>query len=250
VPVPDGQPAFGGQGQTPLGLVDLLRHAGRMYGASAPALVPAFVIVFVALRELLVVLFAADASAVTLLLVAAVIQAVIPGFVGSLLVACAIAVLAGDARGMRQAWTALADRRADLYRAARWSALLALFAAITLGSFGIIVQPVVLGPPLLVHEIVLQRHRLDVAWARTRGMMSSDSRQLIYLLAIPAAIGIMLSAMLRAFGVLSGDIPGIARGLLHFAIQGALLGAAIPLVAAVGVLLYAEMATALGDETT
>jgi hypothetical protein len=217
-----------------------------MYGAWASTLVPAFVAVFVALRELLLVLLAVDSSPVALLLVATLIQAVIPAFVGSLLVAAAVLVLAGEAAGMREAWAALADQRANIYRAAGWSAGLALFAAITLGSFGIIVQPMILGPPLLIHEVVLQRHRLDLAWARTREMMSRDSRQLIYLLAIPAAIGVLLSTMLRAFGVLSGDIPGVVRGILHFAAQGALLGAAIPLVAAVGVLLYRDMASELG----
>ena len=217
-----------------------------MYGTWATTLVPAFVVVFVALRELLLVLLAVDKSPLALLLVATVVQAVIPAFVGSLLVAAAVVVLAGEAAGIREAWAALADHRPDIYRAAGWSAGLAVFAAITLGSFGIIVQPVILGPPLLIHEIVLKRHRLDVAWARTREIMSHDSRQLIYLLAIPAAIGVLLSAMLRAFGVVSGDIPGVVRGVLHFAAQGALLGAAIPLVAAVGVLLYADMASELG----
>jgi hypothetical protein len=241
--VPDAHPPFEGAGQAPLGLADVLRQAGRLYGASVPTLVPTFVVVFVALRELFLVLLAVDTSPVALLLVAALVQAVIPAFVGSLLVAAAVMVLGGQAAGMREAWAALADHRPDIYRAARWSAGLALFATITLGSFGVIIQPVVLGPPLLIHEIVLRRYRLDRAWARTREMMSRDSRQLVYLLAIPAAIGVLLSGMLRAFGVLSGDIPGVVRGVLHFAVQGALLGAAIPLVAAVGVLLYGDMAS-------
>jgi len=219
-----------------------------MYGAWATTLVPTFVVVFVVLRELFLVLLAIDTSPVALLLVAALVQAVIPAFVGSLLVAAAVMVLGGQATGMREAWAALADHRPDIYRAAGWSAGLALFAAITLGSFGVIVQPVVLGPPLLIHEIVLRRHGLDRAWARTREMMARDSRQLVYLLAIPAAIGVLLSGMLRAFGVLSGDIPGVVRGILHFAAQGALLGAAIPLVAAVGVLLYRDMASDGGNE--
>jgi hypothetical protein len=246
--VAEGSLPLGGRGRAHLGLVELLRYASRMYGARARVLVPSFVVVFVALRELLLVLLALEWSPVALLLVATLVQAVIPAFVGSLLVAAAILVLWGEASGLREAWGALAGQRADIYRAARWSAALALFFAITLGGVGIIIQPMILGPPLLMHEIVLQRHGLDRAWARTREMTGRDSRQLVYLLAIPAAIGLLLASMLGAFGVLSGDIPGVVRGILHFAAQGALLGAAIPLVAAVGVLLYAEMASALGGE--
>jgi hypothetical protein len=249
--VPEGHPPFGGQGRAPLGLVDLLRYAGRLYGAHVGRLVPAFVVAFVGLRELLLVLLPLAHSTLALLLVAALVQAVIPAFVGSLLVAAAVPVLWGEAGGLREAWGALAGQRGDVYRAARWSAGLALFFAITLGSLGIIIQPMVLGPPLLIHEIVLQRHGLNGAWERTRQMMERDSRQLVYLLAIPAAIGLLVAAMLRAFGVLSGDIPGVVRGVLYFAVQGALLGATIPLVAAVGVLLYADMVSTLGgDETT
>jgi hypothetical protein len=237
-------------GEPPLGLGGLLRQAGVMYAARAGRLVPASVFIFVVLRELLLVIVAVDRSPVALLLLAVLIQAVIPAFVGSLLVAAAVAVLAGQADALGPAWAALSDQRADIYRAAGWSAVLALFAAVTLGAFGVIVQPVVLGPPLLIHDMVLRRNRLDLAWARTRDMVSKDSRQLVYLLAIPAAIGIVVSSALRAFGVLSGDIPGVLRGVLHFAAQGALFGAAIPLVAAVSTLLYGEMATALGGEET
>jgi hypothetical protein len=239
-----------GYGSQPHGLGGLLRQAGVMYAARAGTLVPACVLVFVLLRELLLVIVPVEGSPVALLLVAVLVQAMIPAFVGSLLVAAAVVVLAGDAQAMGPAWAALSDQRADIYRAAGWSAVLALFAAVTLGAFGVIVQPVVLGPPLLIHDIVLRRNRLDLAWARTKDMVSHDSRQLVYLLAIPAAIGIVLSSALRAFGLLSSDIPGLLRGVLHFAAQGALLGAAIPLVAAIGALLYGEMASTLGGEET
>jgi hypothetical protein len=112
---------------------------------------------------------------------------------------------------------------------------------------GIIIQPMLLGPPLLIHEIVIQGHTLAKGWARTKEMMAADSRQLVYILAIPATIGILLTTVLRAFGVLSGDIPGVVKGVLYFAAQGVLIGAAIPFVTALGLLLYEEMASALGS---
>jgi hypothetical protein len=236
----------GGHGQE---LADLLRHATRMYGASMPALVPTFVVIFIVLRELLLIVLAVEnLKPVALLLVATLIQAIIPAFAGSLLVAAALPVLAGKAKGLREAWAGLTDRRADIYRAARWSAILALFATVTLGPVGIILQPMVLGPPLLLHEIVLKGHRVNLAWERTKEMMGADSRQLVYLLAIPAIVGLVLTTFLRAFGVISGDIPGVVRGVLYFAVQGALFGAAIPFVAAVGLLLYEEMASSLGGD--
>jgi hypothetical protein len=212
--------------------------------------VPVCVLVFVLLRVLLLLLVVVDRSPLAVLLLAVVIQAVIPAFVGSLLVAAALVVLAGEAETIGPAWAALADQRAALYRAAGSAALMALFAAVTLGSFGIIVQPVVLGPPLVIHDMVLRRSGVDVAWTRARAMVSRDSLQLVYLLVIPAAIGIVLSSAVGAFGALSGDLPGALRAVVHFAVQGALFGAAIPLVAAVGALLYAQMASTLGGEET
>jgi hypothetical protein len=226
----------------------MLRQAGVMYAARAGRLVPASVFVFIVLREVLLVIVAVDRSPVATLLLAVIIQAMIPAFVGSLFVAAAVVVLAGEAEAIGPAWAALSDQRADIYRAAGWSAVLALFAAVTLGGFGIIVQPVVLGPPLVIHDIVLRRSQLDLAWTRAREMVSRDSLQLVYLLAIPAAIGVALSSVVRAFGAFSGAMPGALRAVLHFAAQGALLGAAIPLVAAIGSLLYGDMTSTLGGE--
>ncbi|MGH8973729.1 MAG: hypothetical protein ACRD0C_11065 [Acidimicrobiia bacterium] len=238
--------SFGGHGE---GLGDLLREATRVYRSLAPVLVPPFVVAFIVLRELLVVVLAIedlDRQPVVLLLVATFVQAIVPAFVGSLLVASALPVLAGQARRLGEGWAVLVDRRANIYRAAACSSGLALFFTVTLGPVGVILQPALLGPPLLVHEVVLQGHGLAQAWGRTKEMMAGDSRQLIYLLAIPATIGIVLATVLNAIGVLSGDVPGVVKGVLYFAVQGALLGAAMPFVAAVGVLLYEEMASALG----
>lgn len=231
-----------GYGQPHLGLGGVLRQAGALYGAAAGRLVPASVVTFILLRELLLVVVLVDRSPLAVLLLAAVIQAVIPAFVGSLLVAIALVVMAGEAEGIGPAWAALSDQRADIYRAAGWSAIFSLFAAITLGAFGVIIQPVVLGPPLVIHDVVLQRSPLDRAWSRARDMVSRDSVQLVYLLTIPAAIGILISSAVGGFGTLSSDLPGALRAVLHFAAQGALVGAALPLVAAVGAVLYGEMA--------
>ena len=239
-----------GYGQPPLGLGGVLRQAGALYAARAGRLIPACVLVFVILRELILVIVPLDGSPLAVLLLAVIIQAVIPAFVGSLLVAATVVVLAGEADAIRPAWAALSDQRVDIYRAARWSAVLAVFATITLGSFGVVIQPVVLGPPLVIHDIVLRRNRLDRAWERARDMVSHDSLQLVYLLVIPAAIGILLSSAVQGFGALAGNLPGALRAVLHFAAQGALVGAAIPLVAAVGALLYTEMASTLGGEET
>jgi hypothetical protein len=219
-----------------------------MYSARAGRLVPACVLVFILLRELLLVIVAVDGSPLAVLLLAVVIQAMVPAFVGSLLVAATVVVLTDEAQAIGPAWAALSDQRGDIYRAAAWSAMLALFAAVTLGAFGIIIQPVVLGPPLVIHDMVVRRSGLDQAWTRTRDMVSHDSLQLVYLLAIPAAIGVLLSSAVRGFGTLSGGLPGAVRGVVHFAVQGALLGAAIPLVAAIGAVLYGEMASTLGGE--
>ncbi len=245
--VPMSRPgSFGGSGQA---LGDLLRQAARTYRTLAPVLVPPFVVTFIVLRELLLVLLAIedlDRKPIVLLLAATFIQAIVPAFVGSLLVASAIPVVSGRAGRLGEGWALVADRRGDIYRAAGLACGLALFFTVTLGPVGVIIQPMIFGPPLLVHEVVVQRHDLSRAWARTKELMAADSRQLIYLLAIPASIGIVLATVLNAIGVLSGDVPGVLKGVLYFAAQGALVGAAMPYVVAVGVLLYEEMASTLG----
>ncbi len=209
-------------------------------------LVPTFMVTFILLRELLLLVLIFDLPPVPLLLVVTLVQALIPAFVGSLLLAPAVVVLGGKAKRLREAWTALAPHRHAIYRSGLYSAGLGLFAAITLGPVGIIVQPMLLGPPLLIHEVALKRNPLPVAWERSKEMVSSDARALAYMLIIPAAVGLLLSVTLRTFGVLSGDVPGVARGVVYFAVQGAMIGAALPYVAAVGLLCYRDLASTLG----
>jgi hypothetical protein len=220
-----------------------------MYVPCAPLLVPTFLVVFIVLRELLVLVLLLQLPPVALLLVATLLQAVIPAFVGSLLIAAAVPILAlGGRQRLRESWNSLDAERRAIYHSARWSAVLAFFAAVTLGPVGIIVQPMVLGPPLLIHEVTLKRRPFHLALDRTKQMISRDNRTLALLLAIPAGVGLLLSVGLRTFGVLSGDVPGVARGVVYFALQGALVGAAMPYVAAVGVLCYRDLASTLGGD--
>jgi hypothetical protein len=240
---------FGGQDR-PIGPGHLLAQAWKLYWPKAPVLVPTVLIAFMILRELLLVVLIIDMPPLPLLLVVTLVQAVIPAFVGSVVLAPAVRILATDTKeeGLREAWKALADVRPHIYRSAACSAGLALFAAITLGPVGLIVQPMILGPPLLLHEVVLHKRSLEGAWERTKAMIATDARPLALLLAIPAGVGLVLSIALRAFGILSGDVPGVARGIVYFAMQGALFGAAVPFVAAVALLCYRELASAPGGE--
>ncbi|MDQ3946113.1 MAG: hypothetical protein M3357_13365, partial [Actinomycetota bacterium] len=87
----EARPFRGGHGQA---LADLLRQATQMYLGWVPVLLPTFVVTFVLLRELLLIVLAAEnLSPVALLLVATGIQALIPAFLGSLLMAAAVLVL-------------------------------------------------------------------------------------------------------------------------------------------------------------
>jgi hypothetical protein len=218
-----------------------------MYWSKAPVLVPTFMLVFIVLRELLLVVLIIDMPPVPLLLVVTLVQAVIPAFIGSVVLAPAITVLATDSRKrFRDAWADLADLRPQVYRTAACSAGFALFAAITLGPVGIIVQPMLLGPPLLIHEVVLHRRTFEAAWEQVKEMIAGDTIALALLLVIPAGVGLVLSITLRAFGILSGDVPGVARGVVYFALQGALFGAAVPFVAAVALLCYRDLASTPG----
>jgi hypothetical protein len=220
-----------------------------MYRSTAPLLVPTFLIAFIMLRELLLVVLIIDLPPIPLLLVVTLVQSVIPAFAGSVLLAPAVSILATDTKmRLREARNDLADVHRDIYRTAACSGGLALFAAITLGPVGIIVQPMILGPPLLIHEVVLHRRSLEAAWEHTKEMISQDSRPLVLMLFIPAAVGLLLSMTLRAFGILSGDVPGVARGVVYFALQGAMMGAAVPFVAAVTLLCYRDLASTPGGD--
>jgi hypothetical protein len=220
-----------------------------MYRSTAPLLVPTFLIAFIMLRELLLVVLIIDLPPIPLLLVVTLVQSVIPAFAGSVLLAPAVSILATDTKmRLREARNDLADVHRDIYRTAACSGGLALFAAITLGPVGIIVQPMILGPPLLIHEVVLHRRSLEAAWEHTKEMISQDSRPLVLMLFIPAAVGLLLSITLRAFGILSGDVPGVARGVVYFALQGAMMGAAVPFVAAVTLLCYRDLASTPGGD--
>jgi len=220
-----------------------------MYRSTAPLLVPTFLIGFIILRELLLVVLITDLPPIPLLLLVTLVQSVIPAYAGSVLLAPAVSILAADSKmHLREAWNDLAEVRRDIYQTAACSAGFALFAAITLGPVGLIVQPMLLGPPLLIHEVVLHRRSLQEAWEHTQGMISHDSRPLVMMLFIPAAIGLLLSVTLRAFGILSGDVPGVARGIVYFALQGAMMGAAVPFVAAVTLLCYRELASTPGGD--
>jgi hypothetical protein len=206
-------------------------------------------VVFIVLRELLLVVLVIDLPDLPLLLVVTLIQAVIPAFVGSVLIAATVPVLGTDAyRTLRESWAGLSSERQAVYRSAAWSAGLGLFAAITLGPVGIIVQPMLLGPPLLIHEVTLQRQGFDAARERSKLMISRDTKSLAYMLVVPAFVGLLVSITLRTFGVLSGDVPGLARGIVYFALQGALIGLAYPYVAAVALLCYRDLASTLGGE--
>jgi hypothetical protein len=220
-----------------------------MYWPKAPVLVPTFLVAFIVLRELLLVVLIVDMPPLALALVVMLVQSVIPAFIGSVVLAPAVTILATDTKqGLRDAWKALADVRPQIYRSAACSAGLALFTAITLGPVGLIVQPMILGPPLLLHEVVLHRRSLEAAWEQTREMIARDTRSLALLLAIPAGVGLVISITLRAFGILSGDVPGLARGVVYFALQGALIGAAVPFVAAVALLCYRDLASTPGAD--
>jgi hypothetical protein len=220
-----------------------------MFWPRAPLLVPTFMVAFIVLRELLLVVLIIDMPPLPLALIVALIQSVIPAFVGSVALAPTVTIMATDEKKrLREAWKSLADVRPHIYRAAACSAGLALFTAITLGPVGIIVQPMILGPPLLIHEVVLHRRSLEAAWERTREMIARDTRSLALLLVIPAGVGLVVSITLRAFGILSGDVPGLARGIVYFALQGALIGAAVPFVAAVALLCYRDLASAPGAD--
>jgi hypothetical protein len=231
----------GGEGAFALGT--LLQNAWRLFLAFAAKLLPPFVLVFVILRLLIPVVvtrnFDEDEVALSLILV----QVIVPVLVGSVMVAVATVVFrSGGETPPSGAIKALGPQSLSLLGAANIAAMLAVFAILLMGPIGIMVQPMLLGPPVVMHAIALERRALGAALTRTRQLLRRDARLPLYLLLISLVLGIGIVLFVTLVDALSGGLEGTARGTLLFATQGALAGATALFVAAVALLAYENLA--------
>jgi hypothetical protein len=221
----------------------LLRNAWRIYSTHAKTLLPGFVLIFVLLRLLIPVVVTRDFEEGGVAFGLILVQVIVPTFVGSLMIAVACVVFrSGTESPPRSAISTLGPQSLSLLGAASIAASLAFFAIVLMGPVGILIQPALFGPPVIVHAIALEQRDLSGAWARTRQLLRRDARVPMYLLLISLVLGLAVVVVVSAADELSGGLGGTARGTLLFATQGALVGATALFVAAVGLIAYEDLA--------
>jgi hypothetical protein len=217
------------------GLGGVLAGSLRVYRVRPWLVVPLFVVAFVTLR--LLTSLVPDAGGARRTAVLLLVQVAAPAVVGSLLFAFAVAVLAAPPAPPGR----LSGRAGSLLAAAGVSAALSVLFVLLLGPVGLLLQPVMLGPPVLLHAIVLEQPRLRAALARTRAVLRRDARVPAYvsaavvLTAVVQVLAVSVAAELAGAGEPGRDLPAALR-----VAQGVAAGVTLPYVAAVGLLAYRD----------
>jgi hypothetical protein len=213
---------------------DLIRTARRDYTACAARILPPFVVAFVLLR---LPLLGIDDSALANI----VAQIVVPVVVGSLLTAAATIVFrsnrdAGRPAGVRDLnWV-------HLLGASAIAVALVLFGTIIMGPIGLLVQPALLGPPFLMHAILLEGRPLDDAGKRAFSLIRRDARLPLYLLLIALTLGLVVTVLLGVVAVVTNNFEESTQDVVFVVAQGALMGLVVPFVVAIGLRSYEDLA--------
>jgi hypothetical protein len=213
---------------------DLIRTARRDYTACAARILPPFIVAFVLLR---LPLLGIDDSALANI----VAQIVVPVVVGSLLTAAATIVFrsnrdAGRPAGVRDLnWV-------HLLGASAIAVALVLFGTIIMGPIGLLVQPALLGPPFLMHAILLEGRPLDDAGKRAFSLIRRDARLPLYLLLIALTLGLVVTVLLGVVAVVTNNFEESTQDVVLIVAQGALMGLVVPFVVAIGLRSYEDLA--------
>jgi hypothetical protein len=243
----DPGPPRGGRGaRDPVGgLRTVLTGALDEYRSGLWQVLPPFVVAFVGMRLLLPLLPDEGADRLTRLVLLLLVQVGTPALVGSVLFAYATAVFdpgsgQGSAPGSApgSALGRLTPVLGAVGGAAVLSAVLSLIVVLLLGAVGLLVQPLLLGPPVLLQAIVLERCSMAEAWTRTKAVLRRDARIPLHLLVAVAIIGLVGLVLLAVVAPLTTRLDPDTRTLVQLAVHGAILGVTLPFVAAVGLHAY------------
>ncbi len=223
---------------------EILAEAAGLYRARLAALVPTFVVAYIAIvaLPLLALIDLSDTALATLAFALQVISAL----VGTTLFAAASLVfsdhLGGSRSSLRTALLSLRPLTRDVITAALFSAIFSMFALTLLGSLGLLLQPLFVGPPILIQVIAIEHLRLRNAWPRTRVIASGQWTRVVgMLLGIVLALGIVLIA---AFGFVEAGTRAAsdaARLGVFVAVQGLVAGLTYPYLAAAQFVLYRDL---------
>lgn len=224
---------------------EILTEAAGSYRVRFASLVPTFVVAYIAIvaLPLLALIDLSDTALATLAFALQVISAL----VGTTLFAAASIVfsdhVAGSRSSLRPALSSLRPLTRDVITAALFSAIFSMFALTLLGNLGLLLQPLFVGPPILVQVLAIEHLRLRDAWPRTRVIASGQWTRVVgMLLGIVLALAVVLIAVFGFVEAGTSAASDAARLGVFVAVQGLVAGLAYPYLAAAQFVLYRDLA--------
>jgi hypothetical protein len=182
--------------------------------------------------------------------VAAALAVFLPGvafvLLGSLGVVTAGVILAEDIAGhrigIREALQSLRPHRREFFAAALASALISMLLQF-IPPIGLVVIPLLLGPPIVGHTIALQDKTLSQAWARSKELLAGEwLRITLYLISFVFAVALVQVPVI--WGAEAG-FDSLNSDDLHFMLRaltvGIVAGVTFPYLAACGFLAYLDL---------
>ena len=244
------------------GFVDIVGAAGRALKDAAGVVVPLYLGAGLVLLGLQ---FAANLGYGRLrpdspaLVPIVLVLGLLPPLVGSVLAGVtAVAAggrLAGGDPGLRYALSTLGERRRDVGAAALLAAMLALFVVVLppalvpgvadLVSILVTIAAVLIGPPLVMQAVVLERLRFQQALARARLLWQGHLGRVFLYLFVLAFLAQLLAALATqavfAGGRAGLGLPRPAAGWLAVGVNSALLWLTYAYLAVVALLCYLDI---------
>ena len=221
----------------PLNFSGIAREAWRYYRLRPLVLIGLFSVTYLLAGLLLSALSRPETAEVGQILVGVTLSLVLP-IAGSLVAAVALVVVhdtsVGRASGIRQAAAGLRPFWRELIGAALLASLVTLIVSTVLRvllvtPFALLafllltaLPPLLFGPPIVMHAVVLEGRPLVEAWGRARGLMAGNWRRLIgYWVLLALAVGLAVvfvgSLYVMAFGgndLLLGALNALTSGAL------------------------------------
>ena len=230
---------------------EIVSEAADLYSARFAALVPTFVLAYVVLVSLPLLAFI-DLSDAALATLAFALQ-VLSALVGSTLFASASIVysdyVAGDRSSLRAALVSIRSLTREVITAALFSAIFSMFALTLLASLGLLLQPLFVGPPILIQVVAIERLRLREAWPRTRAIASGQWTRVVgMLLGVVLAIALVLIGIFGFVEAGTRAASDAARLGVFVTVQGLVAGLTYSFLAAAQFVLYRDL-TQRGAET-
>jgi uncharacterized membrane protein len=190
------------------------------------------------------------------LLAAFLTQIVLPSILGSVAVAAGSLLFEGALKDrlvtIKDAMDALRPMQRDILMASLFSSMLALWAVILMGQFGLILLPLFFGPPIIIQAIAIEK--LSIREARTRAreiLRGRTGRVLVYLLVIALGVGLLGGAVLTTFGLaIDRALDGALLFTIYSIAQVIVAALTLPYMAAAVYVCYATLARIKDDEAT